>query len=51
MARVASNETIAVPATSNVYTVLLAAANIAVLIGLLVVLVRASALGFQLLKF
>ena len=51
MARVGSAETIAVPASSNIYTVLLAAANIAVLIGLLVVFVRASSLGFQLLKF
>jgi hypothetical protein len=51
MARVAGSETIAVPASSNIYTVLLGAAIVAVVLGLLVVFIRANTLGIQLLKF
>jgi hypothetical protein len=51
MARVASGERIAVPAQSNIYTVLLGAAIVAVAMGLIVVFIRANQLGVQLLKF
>jgi hypothetical protein len=51
MTRVASGEMVPVPASNNIYTVLLAAANVAVAIGLLVVFIRANVLGVQLFKF
>jgi hypothetical protein len=51
MSRVAGGETIAVPASNNIYTVLLALANVAVVLGLAVLFIRANALGVQLLKF
>ena len=51
MSRIATVETVAVPASNNIYTVLLLAANVAVGLGLLVVFVRAAQLGVQLLKF
>ena len=45
MARIASGETVQIEPTNNIYTVLAAVASLAVLIGLIVLFVRASALG------
>lgn len=50
MSRVASGDTVTVPAGNNVYTVLAAAAAVAVLVGLIVIFIRANALGVELLK-
>jgi hypothetical protein len=51
MARIAGGDTIKVQASNNIYTVLLALANVAVVMGLAVLFIRAAALGVQLLKF
>jgi hypothetical protein len=51
MARISGGDTIRVQASNNIYTVLLALANVAVGLGLLVLFVRASTLGVQLFKF
>ncbi|HVT89598.1 MAG TPA: hypothetical protein VHD56_12150 [Tepidisphaeraceae bacterium] len=53
MTRAAANapQTVTVAPTSNVYTALTAAASIAVLMGLIVLFLRASALQIKILPF
>lgn len=51
MTRTDTEHTVTVAPSDNIYTVLAAVATVAVLIGLVVLLIRANTLGVELLKF
>jgi hypothetical protein len=51
MSRIATGDTIAVPPSNNIYTVLAALGTLAVAMGLAILFVRANALGMKLLPF
>jgi hypothetical protein len=51
MSRIPTGDMVPVPPSNNVYTVLAALGTVVVAIGLIVLFVRANALGVELLKF
>lgn len=50
MSRMQTSETVAVAPSNNIYTVLAIAGTVAVAIGLIVLILKANALGIELFK-